>query len=496
MNARFKLPRDFVRSMLGSHSILGLSVAALLYVVCVSGTLAVFYPNLERWEQPHVTETTTFDPAALDVAAAAALARESKRPEHLFIALPTDDVPRVAVETEENGNFVRPDGTFAESVDHGWTHFLVELHYALSLPSVLGLALVGIIGIMMTAMVISGLLAHPNIFKDAFSFRVRGPRRLQQVDIHNRLSVWTSPFQLAIALTGAFIGLSQVYGWTVATVFFDGDTTAATRSLYLQHDKPTGIEAPLITVADIVERVQREHPAERPMFVTIHEPGTTAQAVEVGTRVPRRIVWGEFYLYDSQSRYVGDAGWADGDFGVQLYSSTYRLHFGHFVGMWLQVAYIVLGVALCIVIATGVNIWLLRRAQAGRPAPIAQRLWTTTVWGTPLALAASALADVIADINGALVFWLGLLLVLVAGWRIADVSRWARHLRCTLAGVSIGVVIGHTIRFGGDAFNEAAFPVNLLWLALACAAAVMALAGSAKAVASEPERPARIGESA
>jgi hypothetical protein len=153
-------------------------------------------------------------------------------------------------------------------------------------------------------------------------------------------------------------------------------------------------------------------------------------------------------------------------------------------------------VALCIVIATGVNIWLLRRAQAGRPAPIAQRLWTTIVWGTPLALAVSALADVIANINGALVFWLGLALLLAAGWRISDVARWSYRMRWALAAVSAGVVIGHAIRFGADAFNEAALPVNLLWLALACAAAVMALAGRAKAVAPEPERAARVGEAA
>jgi hypothetical protein len=157
-------------------------------------------------------------------------------------------------------NELRAKAPLGEPVDHRWTHFLVELHYALSLPDVLGLLLVGIIGIAMTAMVISGLLAHPNIFKDAFSFRVGGPRRLQQVDIHNRLSVWTSPFQLAIALTGAFIGLSQIYGLTIAALFFGGDTTAATRSLFLQHDKPTGIAAPLIKVGDILERVRAEHP--------------------------------------------------------------------------------------------------------------------------------------------------------------------------------------------------------------------------------------------
>lgn len=212
MNVRFKLPREFVRSMLGSHSILGLTCAALLYLVCVSGTLAVFYPQMERWGQADVPESRTFDTAAVDAAAAAALARETQPPVHLFIALPTDDVPRTSVEVGETRGFVSANGTLGEPVDHQWTHFLVDLHYALSLPDLLGLALVGIIGIIMTAMIISGLLAHPNIFKDAFSFRIGGPRRLQQVDIHNRLSVWTSPFQLAIALTGAFIGLSQVFG--------------------------------------------------------------------------------------------------------------------------------------------------------------------------------------------------------------------------------------------------------------------------------------------
>ena len=190
-------------------------------------------------------------------------------------------------------------GSFGDPVDHRWTHFLVELHYALSLPGV-GPALVGIIGIAMTAMMISGLLAHPNIFKDAFSFRVGGPRRLQQVDIHNRLSVWTSPFQLAIALTGAFVGLSQIYGLTVALLFFGGDTTAATRSLFLQHDEPTGVDAPLMKVADILERVRRSIRSATDV-PDDSRAGTTAQAVEIGMRVPRRIVWAEFYLYDAQA---------------------------------------------------------------------------------------------------------------------------------------------------------------------------------------------------
>jgi hypothetical protein len=33
-------------------------------------------------------------------------------------------------------------------------------------------------------------MAHPRIFKDAFRLRIGGSVRLEQADLHNRLSVW------------------------------------------------------------------------------------------------------------------------------------------------------------------------------------------------------------------------------------------------------------------------------------------------------------------
>jgi uncharacterized iron-regulated membrane protein len=212
-------------------------------------------------------------------------------------------------------------------------------------------------------------------------------------------------------------------------------------------------------------------------------------------RVPRRIVWAEFYLHDAQGNYVGDAGWSDGNVGVQIYSSSFRLHFGHFAGVPMQVAYLLLGAALCIVIATSVNIWLLRRAQAGRPAVLAQRLWTTMIWGTPLAMSISAFADVVANLNGALVFWLGLLVLLIAGWRISDVPRWSRTLRWSLAAVGVGIVVAHVVRFGGDAFHEASLLVNVSWLALAAGALIAAVTSSTKPAPAALSQPAPVRES-
>src|SRR5690606_36148509 len=46
------LSPQFVRAMLAGHSALGIAFAALIYIVCLSGTVVVFLHELQRWEQP------------------------------------------------------------------------------------------------------------------------------------------------------------------------------------------------------------------------------------------------------------------------------------------------------------------------------------------------------------------------------------------------------------------------------------------------------------
>ncbi len=52
------LPPEFVRAMLAGHSALGLAFAALIFIVCLSGTVCVFINELQRWEQPDAPVVT------------------------------------------------------------------------------------------------------------------------------------------------------------------------------------------------------------------------------------------------------------------------------------------------------------------------------------------------------------------------------------------------------------------------------------------------------
>jgi len=454
----------FVRLALNGHSGLGLALSALLYIVVFSGSVAVFYPEFERWEQPAVPEFTEWQPGAISRAASAIMALEAKRtdepPDHLFIALPYTDMPRFVVHAGESGAFADPVGRLGAPVNHEWTHFLTDLHLRLSLPSVWGLTLVGILGVGLVALVIGGILAHPNLLKDAFSLRWSGSARLRLADVHNRLGVWSSPFALALAITGAVIGLSQVLGFVVATLFFEGNTEAATESLFLSDPKPTGEAAPLANVSAALETVRSLSPEMQPNMIIVHEPGTTAQRVEVGALVPGRLVWSEFYALDAEGGLLESAGWSDGEPGVQVYASMFRLHFGHFGGLSVQLLYLLLGAGLCTCVAAGGSIWLVRRRQRGMPYPRLERAWVGIVWGAPLVLILSAIGWFGWAWQPLYTFWIGLLLSVVIAVAIGDRVYLAVGLKLLLVMAILVLLCLHLALFGLDAVGPAARLIN------------------------------------
>ena len=130
-------------------------------------------------------------------------------------------MPRVTVSTDQENQawFVNPDGSLGGAVAHDWTHLLLNLHIYLHLPSTLGLTVVGSLGAMLFGLIVSGFLAHPRIVKDAFRLRLGGSLHLEQVDLHNRLSVWGAPFHVVIALTGAYFGLATLLFYLLGAAF-------------------------------------------------------------------------------------------------------------------------------------------------------------------------------------------------------------------------------------------------------------------------------------
>lgn len=480
MNLKWsRLPSGLVSSMLSGHLTLGLTASVLLYILCLTGTVMVFHEEFARWEQPSVPEMDSVAPASAARAAQSVLSELEEPPHHFYVGLPTPTNPRLWVATSERTWFADAEGRIVTEADHEWAHFLEKIHYYLTLPTLPGLTLVAILGVLMAGLCLSGLLAHPRLFRDAFRLRLKSSQRLVQADLHNRLSVWAFPFHLVIALTGAALGLSLLVAAVFAPVVNEGETETFFDPIFGSEIEGADTAAPLSDIETALVNFEQQYPDIRAWVISFHDPATAGQSAEILAYHPRRLIFGDYVDFDVQGNLGDWTGLADGEIGQQVVAALYPLHFGSFGGLPVKILYGLFGLAACVVVASGVNIWLVKRRQAARPVPAFERAWTATVWGCPLALAAVAFTDlaISQQLSGLIaLFWAMQLGLIALAMTVPDLIDRSRLQLATAVMLAL-VVVWHSIEFAADGSNSAALGINALLLVLAAIVGRMALRG-------------------
>jgi len=436
-----------VARSLHAHQIVALALGALIYILSVTGTLSVFNRELQRWEQPDAPEMQAISPQAAAIAAKTVFESEPEPTTHLFINFPQADLPRTVVTTDTQAFFVRADGTVAQKEDFPWTQFLLDLHYYLHLPQILGLIVVGALGAFLLAMSISGFMAHPRIFRDAFTFR-RGRGLLPLTDLHNRLSVWTAPFHISNALTGALLGLASILAFLIAAVNFDGDVEKVFAPVFGEEPPIIEGEAPLASIEGPLKFMQEEFPNRPLTYFILHDPATAGQHVNVIAKHEDRLIFGEYYNFDANGQYTGNVGISDGTIGQQIIGSVYNIHFGNWGGLPVKLAYGVFGIVLSIIIVSGLRMYFLRRRQKGDPAPRLEAAWEGITWGTISSLLFTFLTSLWFGFSGlslVATFWLLMVLTPAAAALLADHARTNRLLRSVNAACLLLVIVSYTV---------------------------------------------------
>lgn len=415
-----------VRRATSAHGVLGVAIAASLYLVCLSGTVSVFKDELEVFEQrSEIPKVTVLDGDALMRAA-----REGKQAEpeskHLLIYPPNGRREVAVVGTDKHAQYVDPQGMLTVIKEHPWTSFLIDLHYYLNLPHNFGMIVVAIFGVLLFGMSMSGLLAHPNIFKDAFSFRRGKSPRLMQTDIHNRLGVWTMPFHLSNSLTGAMIGLASLSALAIATLDYEGDRSAVFAPVFGSEPAADMHPAPMARIDLALRYVQEQYPFTTPVLLVLHDPLTQGQYLQIFAEHPDRLIYAEKYNFDGAGRFLGTVGSADGSLGQQIGDSVYKVHFGSFGGIPVKVAYGVFGVCLLFIIHAGMRVYFLKREARGRSSAAFYSAWLGLALGAPALLVLTLLASTIVPLTAAQLirlFWGGLIVTTCSGFLMGFCSN-------------------------------------------------------------------------
>lgn len=442
--------KGWVSAVLAGHSALGLAFSAVIYLICLTGSVVVFVEELERWEQPEAPRVVAVAPEVIDKGLTALREMGAKDEVRSVSAnLPSPANPHLVLSarsgdrTHSGSWFADAAGQPAMKVRHDVSDFLVGLHINLHLPYGIGTVIVGLAGLALLALVISGVLAHPRIIKDAFRLRSGGSARLSQADLHNRIGTWGLPFHFIIAFTGAFLGVFLIVLGSVAATTYKGDMTkafsefagpSARGAAEAPRTEPVPPSAPFIAAATAAA------PGFTLQSVSIQQPGAKGQMIAIGLRDPCGLPLSESAVYDSTGRKVFASDVAKRSFAQQMIFAIQPLHFGWFGGLFVKLAYGLLGLSMCSITATGFQIWLTRRRDKGRPAPIMERLWTATIWGQPLALTLAAIPSLVTDAKAApLLAWAA---GTIAAYSLACLPSMQTRLRARLRAATAVALTG------------------------------------------------------
>jgi hypothetical protein len=216
----------------------------------------------------------------------------------------------------------------------------------------------------------------------------------------------------------------------------------------------------------MIRQVLRDRPDATFVHGQVEHIGKAGQVVHLGMRTPGHVAFANTYFFDGAAKSLGDGGFETGGIGQQILGLISPLHVGWFGGLTIKVIYGLLGLALTVVTHSGVTIWLARRRDKGRPAPVWERIWPAAVWGQPLALATSAIAALQFEERTILPVYLAtVLLTFVLPAINGNAESIMRVLRLLTAVAVVAAVLVHGFVWGARVSDTLAWVISLIALA-------------------------------
>lgn len=242
--------------------------------------------------------------------------------------------------------------------------FLSTLHISLHAPNPVGLYLTGLAGFVMLFAVISGIILHKHLIKDLFVAPRLSSRLLNRRDRHILAGSWSLPFGFLLAFTGTFFSFAGAIGLPiVAMVSFGGDQVKMIETLVGAPPATSEARADMANL-DTILASSIARTGTQPDFVNVVHWGKADAKLQITHGPSGSSIESSNHIYSmTTGAYEGikpDLG-TKPSVGSAIFAWMGPLHFGHFAGLLSKIVWGALGLATCYVTLTGLRLWVERR---------------------------------------------------------------------------------------------------------------------------------------
>lgn len=295
-----------------------------------------------------------------------------------------------------NYNFARQtSGDYSEVYDMG--EFLYRLHFLAQLNAVpirlgapFGYLVAGVVSFLFLFALFTGLMLHWNkVVSNFFTFRPWSKWKTLWTDLHTAIGVIGFPFQFVFAVTGVVLIANTfliapytkyLYQGNGAALYHDLEYSDTTRYAYTYQplQKAVGIN-------DLVKKVENKWSHSRIINVSIKNYGDGNMHIIFSAKPLANKSFsgtGKIVYRVRDNKILNEISpFKTSSYVDKIKSTIYHLHFGDFGGKPLRVIFFVLGIMGCLVIISGILIWLVARDKNNVPkSKRVFNFWTANIF--------------------------------------------------------------------------------------------------------------------
>ena len=352
------------------HTWFGLSIAAFVSLLGVTGSILIFSEDIDRMLNP-VLHTQIIQPSKQSLPLSELLASASRaspnfgKPSTLY--LPVEDGTarftfadistrnpdqRIEVVTRRDTGKI----LFCRNPDEGILPLVYRLHSTL-LTGIFGRCVVGVVALGLILSVITGLMLWWSSFaklRDALTVKWSSSRARVLFDIHRATGIFGGILLLLIALSGVYLSLSGIFeNWF---------SEAAELTPHIQQENVSSVSHDSVNLDQVTANALSHFPRGRLVFLNFPDDSTRyytfniLQPEEPSMLWPRSVVW----VDDSNGKILG----VRDSFHVGIFATMndwiFPLHDGQAWGTAGRFTYLFSGLIPITLAITGGLGWLMR----------------------------------------------------------------------------------------------------------------------------------------
>lgn len=411
-----------------THTISGIIICAFLYVIFFAGSFSFFRNDLAAWQQGESFSTFNKEEINYDYLLDSLGKTINLKGRDITFSLYHDgarsymsysdskdslenksNLAKINAGIEDRNNWLNSDakyfgynfvnkktGNYSENYD--LAEFLYRLHFLAQLNEVpinigigpFGYVVAGLTSFLFLFALITGILLHwDKIVSNFFIFRPFNKWKTVWTDMHTALGVIGFPFQLVYAITGVFLILNSVLAIPFEKILYKGDSEKMYTELAYNHSKKLEYSYSELEFIPKIEKyvneVGKKWSESKLTRITVHNYGDANMQIVLESRPLYAQYFPGYGIYNvrvKDNQIIEEKSpMQDATFVDHVKSLLYRLHFGDYAGYPLKFLSFIMGVMGCLVISSGIMIWLVARDKNNvKPVKRKFNFWLANVY--------------------------------------------------------------------------------------------------------------------